>query len=117
MSDQHTPARGAESRTASVRELIIAALAVTIGAGIAWVDTRPTWDDTGVTAGALLLTGGFAAGAGLRWWGTALLVAAPIVVAEVWSGGWGVSAALVFTAAGSLVGAGLRRMVGNGTVG
>ena len=66
MSDQQTPARNAESRTAPLRELIIAALAVTIGTGIAWVDTRPTWDDTGVTAGALLLTAGFAAGAGLR---------------------------------------------------
>jgi len=87
------------------------------GTGIAWVGTRPTWDDTGVTAGALLLMAAFAAGAGLRWWGAALLVAASIVVAEVSSGGWGVSVALVFTAAGSLIGARMRRMAINGTVG
>jgi hypothetical protein len=52
-------------------------------AGIAWVDTRPSWDDTGVTVGALLLAAGFATGAGLRWWAAALLVAAPIFVAEL----------------------------------
>ncbi len=95
-------------------ELIIAALAVTIGAGIAWVDTRPTWDDTGVTAGALLLAAGLAAGAGLRWWGAALLVAAPIFVAELSSAGWGILISLAFTGAGSLLGAIFRRMVGTG---
>ena len=34
--------------------LLAAALA--IGAAIAYVDSRPTWDDTGVTAGTLLLS-------------------------------------------------------------
>jgi len=34
--------------------LLAAALA--IGAMIAYVDSRPTWDDTGITAGALLLS-------------------------------------------------------------
>jgi hypothetical protein len=34
--------------------LLAAALAV--GAAIAYVDSRPTWDDTGVTAGTLLLS-------------------------------------------------------------
>lgn len=117
MTDQRPPARGADSRTGPIRELIPAALAITIGTGIAWLDTRPTWDDTGVTAGTLLLTAGVAAGAGLRWWGAALLVAAPILVAELRSAGWGISVSLAFTGAGSLLGATLRRMVGNGRVG
>jgi hypothetical protein len=30
-------------------------LAVAIGLLIAWVDSRPTWDDTGVTAGTVLI--------------------------------------------------------------
>jgi hypothetical protein len=34
--------------------LLAAALA--IGATIAYVDSRPTWDDTGITAGTLLLS-------------------------------------------------------------
>jgi hypothetical protein len=29
--------------------------AVTLGVAIAWVDARPTWDDTGITAGMMLL--------------------------------------------------------------
>jgi hypothetical protein len=36
--------------------LLIAA--VTLGLAIAWVDSRPHWDDTGITAGCLLLGGG-----------------------------------------------------------
>jgi hypothetical protein len=32
--------------------------AVTIGLAIAWVDSRPHWDDSGISAGALLLTAG-----------------------------------------------------------
>ena len=34
--------------------LLVAALA--IGGVIAYVDARPTWDDTGITAGSLLLS-------------------------------------------------------------
>jgi hypothetical protein len=117
MTDQRTAGRGAASRTALISELILAALAVTMGAGVAWVDTRPTWDDTGVTVGTLLLAAGFAAGLGLRWWAAALLVAAPILVAELPSAGWGISVSLAFTGAGSLLGVTLRRMVGSGKVG
>jgi hypothetical protein len=117
MTDQRTAGRGAASRTALISELILAALAVTMGAGVAWVDTRPTWDDTGVTVGMLLLAAGFAAGVGLRWWAAALLVAAPILVAELPSAGWGISVSLAFTGAGSLLGVTLRRVVGSGKVG
>jgi hypothetical protein len=34
-------------------------LALAIGAGIGYVDSRPTWDDTGISVGALVLAGGF----------------------------------------------------------
>ena len=36
--------------------LLIAA--IRLGLAIAWVDSRPHWDDTGITAGGLLLSGG-----------------------------------------------------------
>jgi hypothetical protein len=42
------------------RALLLVALI--LGALIAWVDSRPTWDDTGITAGVLLLvSAGFGA--------------------------------------------------------
>ena len=37
---------------------ILLALAILTGLFIAFVDSRPTWDDTGITAGALLLSSG-----------------------------------------------------------
>ena len=36
--------------------LSLLALAVGLGLLIAWVDSRPTWDDAGITAGAIFLT-------------------------------------------------------------
>ena len=33
--------------------------AIVLGLLIAWVDSRPTWDDAGITAGALFLTAAF----------------------------------------------------------
>jgi hypothetical protein len=116
VSDQRTPAKNTDSRALPLRELVLAAIAVAMGAGIAWVDTRPTWDDTGVTVGTLLLAAGFAAAVGLRWWAAALLVAAPILVAELRGAGWGVSASLAFTGAGSLLGVTMRRILGGGRV-
>ena len=37
---------------------ILLALAILTGLLIAFVDSRPTWDDTGITAGAMLLSSG-----------------------------------------------------------
>ena len=34
----------------------LAVLAVIAGLAIAWMDSRPTWDDTGVTAGLIFLS-------------------------------------------------------------
>lgn len=51
--------------------------AVTVGLLIAWVDARPTWDDTGITAAAIFLTAGFLGFAAPRWaWLWALSVGA-----------------------------------------
>ena len=44
-------------RTNLVQKILLA-LAVLTGLFIAFVDSRPTWDDTGITAGAMLLSSG-----------------------------------------------------------
>ncbi len=110
MTDQRTTGSGVDTRVGSVGELIVAVVALAAGAAIAWVDTRPTWDDAGITAGALLLTAGIAAAVGLRWWGAALAVATPILFAELPKAGWGILVALAFTSLGALLGTALRRV-------
>ena len=45
----------------SLMQKILLAIAVTAGLFIAYVDSRPTWDDTGITVGVILLTSGLLA--------------------------------------------------------
>ncbi len=40
---------------------VLLAAAVAVGLLIAWVDSRPNWDDTGILVGAILLALGGAA--------------------------------------------------------
>ncbi len=89
---------------------IAGVLAVAAGGLIAWVDTRPTWDDTGMTAGALLITAGLAALVGLRWWLAAILVVCPLLLAEVRSAGLAVVLAPGFAVVGGIGGSLLRRV-------
>lgn len=95
----------------AIASLLIGALALVVGCCIAWMDTRPGWDDTGITAGALLLGGLLAAVLGLRWWIAVLLVAGPIILAECQSAGWAVLLMLGFAVVGSALGAALRAMI------
>jgi hypothetical protein len=89
--------------------LMLGGFSVLAGGAIAWVDTRPSWDDTGVTAGALLVVAGIAALSGLRWWIAAVIVVCPLLLAEIGSAGWGLLLAPAFTLVGALGGALLRR--------
>jgi hypothetical protein len=50
---------------------------------IAWVDTRPTWDDTGVTAGVLLMVSAVGGLSRLRPWLAAAIAVSPLLVAEL----------------------------------
>ena len=56
---------------------ILLSIAVLAGLFFVYVDSRPTWDDTGILAGAILLTCGFIALVGYRRpWLLALMVGA-----------------------------------------
>ncbi len=65
-----------------MKSWILLLLAFALGLVIGWVDTRPTWDDTGITVGAILIV---AAGFGLlmrkrAWaWGVAVGMGTPLL--------------------------------------
>jgi hypothetical protein len=61
------------------RALIAPAIGLLVGLGIGYVDTRPTWDDAGITGGALFLAAAVLAAArpGLFWL-TGLAVGLPV---------------------------------------
>lgn len=77
---------------------------------IAWVDTRPYWDDTGVTAGALMIAGALGSLTGIPPWLVALFVGAPLLIAEL-PGSAAVLLAIPFTLAGAYAGAFVRRRI------
>ena len=81
-------------------------LAVVGGLAIGFVDSRPGWDDTGITAGLLILAAGAAAiVSGRRPWLWALLLGAGTPLLEIPTGGSLASlAALVLAAVGALAG-------------
>jgi hypothetical protein len=58
-----------------MKEVLLTILAVSCGAIITYVDTRPNWDDTGITAMAILLTSGMLGfSSPSRWWLWAIAV-------------------------------------------
>jgi hypothetical protein len=86
--------------------LILGALAVSTGLGLAWWDTRPGFDDTGVLLGALILASSVVTAIdGRRPWLWAVLVGAWIPVAELASGG-STAALMALVATGLGAGAG-----------
>jgi hypothetical protein len=101
----------ARRQTRSFGTRTLAALALAAGIVIALVDSRPGWDSTGITAGALLLAAGTAAfEAGDRPWVWALLIGLPTPIVEViGSGNTGSILALGFATAGAAIGWTLRR--------
>jgi hypothetical protein len=95
-------------RTRQVALIVVAGIT---GAAIAFVDSRPGWDDTGVTVGLLVLAaGGAALASGRRPWLWALLVGAWTPALEIATGGSVASlVALVFASVGAFGGWAIRR--------
>ncbi len=84
-----------------------------IGVGVAFIDSSPGWDSTGVTAGLLFLGAGAAAAIGRdRPWLWALLVGLPTPILEtVRDGNVGSWLALVLAALGAAVGWAIARAI------
>ena len=89
-----------------MRTSLLAIIAAGIGIAIALIDARPTWDDTGITAGALLVAAFIVSAiAGRRPWLWALLVGAWVPTITIVNGGDPASLlALGFAVAGAHAG-------------
>lgn len=91
------------SRRWSVTDGVVVALALGAGLAIGWVDSRPSWDDTGITVGAIVLAaGGLALVRPRAWWAVALAVGLPVPALDLaLRGGSGslVAVAIAFAAA------------------
>ena len=74
-----------EKERNTLMQKLLLALAVLTGLFIAYVDSRPTWDDTGITVGAILLTSGLLTLLGYRRpWLIALAVGLGLPVYEIY---------------------------------
>jgi len=69
-----------------LRDGLLAVLSIGLGLTIGYVDSRPTWDDTGITAALLLLGAAIAAALSRRRpWLWALLIGAWVPLFEIGS--------------------------------
>jgi hypothetical protein len=91
------------------RAVVASVLVFAAGSAIAWIDTRPGWDDTGVSAGALMIAAGAGAAAGVPFWLAAALAAGPVVAAEI-SRGYGVLLAIPVAVLAACTGLLVRRI-------
>ena len=91
---------------------LILALAILDGLFIAWMDSRPHWDDTGITVGALVLSSGLLALlAPRRVWLIAMAVGIWIPLhAMVTNGDPRMLLVLLFPLAGAYGGLGIRKL-------
>jgi len=86
------------------------AVGLLLGAGIGYVDSRPTWDDTGITVGAVVLCAFVAAAISPRWaWLSGLAVGLPVLAFNAVLHGSYASAAAVGV---GVVGAGIGYAAG-----
>jgi hypothetical protein len=89
---------------------IVLLAATALGLGIGYVDSRPTWDDTGISAAAILLTAAILAAVRPRaaWWVGTIVGVAVLGWSVATGGGFGAAVALPI----ALIGAAAGRMVG-----
>jgi hypothetical protein len=85
---------------------ILSVVALMAGLFFAYVDAQPTWDDTGILAGAILLTCGLISLIGFRHpWLLALLVGAWIPLRGIFiTHNYGTVLALIFALVGAYLG-------------
>src|SRR5437764_7275473 len=99
--------------TPNQRRIVLVVAALAVGLAIGWNDSRPTWDDTGVTAGLLVAAAAvFGVVDPRRWWLWALLIGAGTPLFEITGeAGTASLAAFVFSGVGAAGGAGASRLL------
>jgi hypothetical protein len=95
---------------------VLLVLAVAVGLGIAFVDSRPNWDDTGITVVALLVSAGIfgLVQPGRPWlWALAIGIWIPLgaILRSHSIGSIMMLVVLVFPLAGAYAGTALRRKI------
>jgi len=100
-------------RRPTAGQATLTAAAIALGVVIAAVDSRPTWDDSGITAAVLVLAAATVAAIdGRRPWLWAALIGLPLPLIEVPATSSTASAvALLFTAIGAAAGFVVHRAV------
>ena len=89
---------------------LTAALSLALGCAIGFVDSRPTWDDTGITAGSIFLASLVVTAVRPRSaWLTGLLIGVPVLAFNLALHGGFASAIAVIIA---LAGAGIGYLIG-----
>jgi hypothetical protein len=107
-----------------VRDAALFALATGLGWSIAWMDFRPHWDDSGITALTLVLSAGVLGvleprgpwrwGLGVGIWIPLGMIASQVMTHHVTPRTFSYLAILLFPMAGVYAGAGLRRLAAAG---
>jgi len=93
------------------RDAFLVVLSIGIGLVIAYLDSQPGWDDTGITATMLLLLAALVSGiSGRRPWLWAILIGVWTPMAEVSTSGWAGLAALGVAGLGATAGYLLTRV-------
>lgn len=90
---------------------VVLSIAIVLGVAIGYVDSRPGWDDTGITAGVIFLSAAIlSAGVPRLAAPIALAVGLPVVAFNVIrTGTFGSAAALAIAVVGAVVGFTVRR--------
>ena len=98
------------------RSVVVCVLGFLSGVGIGYMDSRPTWDDTGITVGGILLAAAVLGAADPRvFWIAGLAVGIPVLGMNVYvGGGYAAAVAALIAVAAAGVGAAVRRFVGSG---
>ena len=99
------------TRLFSLPALWGSALALCAGLVIAWMDTRPRWDDTGITVGALFFGALIISLMRVPPCLVVLFASGPMLIVEL-PASTGVLIAIPFALAGSYGGAFVRRRIG-----
>lgn len=99
-----------------IRSVVVCVIGFLAGLGIGYMDSRPTWDDTGVTVGAVALAAAVLGAAEPRlFWLAGVAVGMPVLGMSVYAGaGYAAAVAVLVAVVAAGGGAALRTLVAPG---